>query len=163
MKVKSIVKISFIILLMVSFFFFVDFLIRNNSYYDIRKYSITWLWLFPKDETLRGFPILKPTGKVKYNYGGFESNTIDIEEYQIEYVSNADFKQIFDTSIKYLEDKGYSMKLNNGVDCTWELPNNINKSTLYYIDNTPNKDWCLTFVITQGDNSLSYVKLFLMR
>lgn len=166
MKKKQSVKVSvivFSIVFLFSFLFFVDIIIRNNSYYDIRKYSFTWFWLFPKVGTLRGFPILKPAGEVMYNYRGLESNTLDMEEYQIEYASNANYKQILDTSIRYLEEKGYSLELTNAVDCTWELPSNANNSTLYYKDITQNKDWCLTFVITQGDNNLTYVKLFMMR
>lgn len=104
-----------------------------------------------------------PVGDVKYDYRGYESNTLDMEEYQIEYFSNTNYKQILNTSIEYLERKGYSLERTNGVDCTWESPSHVNKTTLYYKDTTPKKEWCLTFVLTQGDNNLTYVKLFLMR
>jgi hypothetical protein len=161
-KIKLFIKISLAGLIIYIVLFILNLKVRTNSYYDIGKYSFTWFWLFQTNGTLRGFPVVNPVDDVKYDYRGYESNNLDIVEYQIEYVSNANYKHILNTSIEYLERKGYSLEQTNGVDCTWEVPSHVNKTTLYYKDSMENREGCLTFLITQGANNLIYIKLFLM-
>ena len=162
-KIISFVKIILAVLIVFLVLFVLNLKIRTDSYYNISKYSFTWFWLFPANGTLRGFPLVNPVNDLKYDYRGYESNTLDMEEYQIEYVSNANYNNILNTSIDYLEGKGYSLEQTNSVDCTWESISNVNETTRYYKDTTRISEGCLTFVITQGDNHLTYVKLFLMR
>lgn len=161
MTKKVILKISVVLIVVFVFLFFTDIIIRGNSYYDIRKYSFTWAWLFSVNRTLKGFPIVDPVGGVKYNYRGFEDNTLDMEEYQIEYVTMASYYFVSDTCIKYFKGIGYLVEKINHFECTWETLSNENESTQYYKCSKVKND-CLTFGITKGDNNLTYVKLVLI-
>ncbi len=120
-----------------------------------------WSWLFSMNSTLREFPKVYPVGQVIYNFRGFESNTLDMEEYQIEYVAKVNNDQVIDICIKYFEGKGYIIEKTDRVGCTWEIPSNVNYTTQYYKCSLKKND-CLTFVITKVDNNLTSVKLFLM-
>lgn len=57
---------------------FITFKVKNNSYYNFEKNSITWLILVKTNNLVNDIPIVLPIDKVTYNYIGYDSYNIDI-------------------------------------------------------------------------------------
>ncbi len=138
-KTKKVLAIFLFLLTIVLYRFYE----RNQSHYNIQKYSLVWFAIMDNN-LVNNFPIIKNIDDVEYNWLGYNHTPYSTIEWNLNYLSRENPSIVTEKIFSYFKKRGMKLKKTSGILCKPMI--NLDELAEYYV--VRDSKHCISFSVS---------------